>query len=277
VRYAEREPWREPMSTRSIFDHEFIYVIKGWVRAEWAGRKTLMVPGDLWVVEPGEPHAGVPEPRLTEIFGVHYDYVTLRDSHRISYPMVDHVRLPAPRDRATFPGGLVLSGVYRAAVLPDLRAPFARLVQAYQERRPADVLRVRARWMELFYLLVWALSGGPARAGSLAKHRRQVEKALGWIEANFAGPFDRNHLAKLVNLSPSHLTHLFRRLTGRSPLQHVQHLRMSEAKRLLREGTMRVQEIGRRVGYEDPYHFSRAFKKHEGFSPRAYGEMIRRR
>lgn len=138
------------------------------------------------------------------------------------------------------------------------------------------MLRVRACWMELFYLLYRALAAGTGSGGSLAKHRTQVEEAVRWIEGHLAEPLDRERLAGRVDLSPTHLTHLFKRLTGRAPLEHLRHLRMAEAKRMLREGKLKVREIARRVGYEDPYHFSRAFRAHEGFSPRAYVEMLRR-
>lgn len=276
VRYADHELWRSPMPTRRIFDHEFIYVLKGWVRAEFSGRETLLQPGDLWIVEPGEPHAGTPEPTRTETYGVHFDYVTRQDAPRLRYPLRDERNLPRIRPRAQFPGGLVLSGVYRSAILPDLRLPFARLVDAFHDRRTASVLRVRACWFELFNLLVTALSSGGTAGGSLEKHRPRIESTVRFIDTHYTQPLEREHLAARVDLSPTHLTHLFRRLTGRSLLEYQLHLRMQEARRLLRLGEHKVREIARRVGYDDPYHFSRAFRQHVGFSPRAYQDRLRR-
>ncbi|MBI3828220.1 MAG: AraC family transcriptional regulator [Planctomycetes bacterium] len=276
VRYAEHEFWRSPMAARRIFDHEFIYVLKGWVRAEFEGKKVLMQPGDLWIIEPGVPHAGVPEPTVTEIFGVHFDYLTRTDSARLHYPIRDERHMPPLRPRVAFPNATVLAGVYHADELPDLRAPFAALVEAFHDRRPADLLRVRARWLDLFYMLVRAVAVGGRSGGSLIRHREEVVRAQAWIEAHYTRPLDREALAERVGLSPTHLTHLFKRLTGRSPLEHQQHLRMAEAKRLLREGKLKMREVARRVGFEDPYHFSRAFKRHEGHSPRGYLDMLRR-
>jgi AraC-like DNA-binding protein len=277
VRYADYELWRTPMPVRRIFDHEFLYVIKGWVRAQFGGREIVLQPGDLWIIEPGDPHAGFPEPTRTETYGVHFDYITREDAPRLRYPLRDERVLPRLRPRAQFPGGMILSGVYRSAVLPDLRVPFSRLVDAFHDRRAANVLRVRACWLELFNLLVGALATAGNAGGSLEKHRSRIERAVRFIDGHFAERLERNRLAERVDLSPTHLTHLFRRLTGRSPMEYQLHLRMQEARRLLREGVYKVREIARRVGYDDPYHFSRAFRKHVGYSPRSYRERLLRK
>jgi len=293
VRYAEHEFWRYPMEPRRIFDHEFIYLLKGGVRVVYGEREAQLKPGDLWVIEPGIVNAGVPDPEGAEIYGVHFDFVTRADSARLRYPLREENAFPRLRPRPQFPGGLVLGGVYRTEVLPDLRTSFARLFEAFHDRRANRILRVRACWLELFARLVQSLSarrlatagasgqrgpdGGGSAGGSLAKHRDKVELAARYLEAHFAEPLDREALAARVDLSPTHLTHLFKRLTGRSPIEQLQHLRMTEAKKQLREQRLKVREIARRVGYADPYHFSRAFRRHEGLSPRAYVESLRHR
>lgn len=45
---------------------------------------------------------------------------------------------------------------------------------------------------------------------------------------------------------------------------------MQEACKLLRSTKRTVQEIGAELGYEDPFYFSRAFRKVMGVSPRKY-------
>jgi AraC-like DNA-binding protein len=50
----------------------------------------------------------------------------------------------------------------------------------------------------------------------------------------------------------------------------ITELRYERAARLLRESNATVLEIALEVGYEDPSHFSRAFKRIAGVSPREY-------
>jgi two-component system response regulator YesN len=45
---------------------------------------------------------------------------------------------------------------------------------------------------------------------------------------------------------------------------------MREAEKLLRESSLRINEVARNVGYQDPLYFSHTFKKYYGISPREF-------
>ena len=81
--------------------------------------------------------------------------------------------------------------------------------------------------------------------------------------------FDLNRVAESSAYSPNHFRKLFREQSGCSPLQYYQKLKIQLAKQLLlqNKSIMSVQEIAARCGFEDPYYFSRVFKKVEGVSP----------
>jgi AraC-like DNA-binding protein len=63
---------------------------------------------------------------------------------------------------------------------------------------------------------------------------------------------------------------LFRRFLNTTPRHYIARLRTEEAKRLLRTTSLSIAEVGARVGYEDPFHFSRFFKHQTGFPPSVY-------
>ena len=77
-------------------------------------------------------------------------------------------------------------------------------------------------------------------------------------------------LAKLVNLSPSRLRHLFKGETGITPNQFIKEVRLREAEKLLRTTFLRVKEIMNRVGFLDESHFGHEFKKTYAESPSKY-------
>lgn len=77
-------------------------------------------------------------------------------------------------------------------------------------------------------------------------------------------------LARRVNLSVWHFTHLFRAETSVSPKQYVRCLRMKEAEKLLAESFLSVKEVAAKVGLGDRSHFSRDFKRISGQSPTNY-------
>ena len=47
---------------------------------------------------------------------------------------------------------------------------------------------------------------------------------------------------------------------------------MEQARKLLRDSRLSVGEIAARVGYPDPFHFSKTFKNSEGVSPSRFRE-----
>lgn len=67
--------------------------------------------------------------------------------------------------------------------------------------------------------------------------------------------------------SVPHFTTLCRKQTGMPPLGLLIRLRLQRAMHLLQHGNHNVAEAARAVGYEDPFYFSRLFKKHIGVAP----------
>jgi AraC-like DNA-binding protein len=77
-------------------------------------------------------------------------------------------------------------------------------------------------------------------------------------------------LSRLVNLSGSRLSHLFKAQTGWNLNSFLWNRRMDRAADLLRSTELRVKEITDCVGYGQTPSFNRAFKKKFGSSPTCY-------
>ncbi len=74
-------------------------------------------------------------------------------------------------------------------------------------------------------------------------------------------------IARQLGMSVSGLHSQFKAVTGMSPLQFQKQLRLQEARRLLLAGEVDVARAGYRVGYDDPSHFSREYKRLFGEPP----------
>ena len=62
----------------------------------------------------------------------------------------------------------------------------------------------------------------------------------------------------------------FKKWCGKTPVDYRNEIRMSAATSLLKRSNLSVAEIAFKTGFEDPYYFSRIFKKSTGLSPAAY-------
>lgn len=76
--------------------------------------------------------------------------------------------------------------------------------------------------------------------------------------------------AQNAGLSVTHFSELFREQTGQSPMAYFTQLKVRTACRLLDLTTRPVKVVAINVGYNDPYYFSRVFKKIMGLSPENY-------
>ncbi|HEX7465954.1 MAG TPA: AraC family transcriptional regulator [Usitatibacter sp.] len=98
----------------------------------------------------------------------------------------------------------------------------------------------------------------------------RVTEARRFIEAHYAEPLELEALARRAALSVSQFSMVFRAHFGVPPMQYAYRLRLRKAAQLLGDSTLAIGEVAARVGYEDPLHFSRQFRKYMGQNPRLY-------
>lgn len=77
-------------------------------------------------------------------------------------------------------------------------------------------------------------------------------------------------LSEASGLSISYLNQIFNEYTHRSPIDFFISIKMEEACKLLKLTDLLVYEVSQKLGYSDPYYFSRIFKKTVGMSPKTY-------
>lgn len=77
-------------------------------------------------------------------------------------------------------------------------------------------------------------------------------------------------MAGQQKLSSSHFSSLFRKATGMPPIDYFIHLKMQKACQCMHANEAKIKNIAMDLGYEDPYYFSRVFKKYMGMSPEQY-------
>lgn len=77
-------------------------------------------------------------------------------------------------------------------------------------------------------------------------------------------------IANSIGVNRSYLTVIFKKVTGMSPQSYLMQFRMEKACELLESTEQPLREIARRVGYADPFTFSKTFKTQYGISPSAY-------
>lgn len=95
-----------------------------------------------------------------------------------------------------------------------------------------------------------------------------IKEVKGYIESNFKNPnLSLDYLQLKFGVNGKYLSRLFKEEYGLKFVDFLIDLRMQEAKRLLLESSLSVQDITEKLGYSSPISFARTFKKIVGMSP----------
>jgi transcriptional regulator GlxA family with amidase domain len=87
------------------------------------------------------------------------------------------------------------------------------------------------------------------------------------IEQDIRERLSVDTMARMVNLSPSHLAHLFKQETQVSIQHFRRQARMQHAKRLLETSFLSVKQVMLTSGFRDASHFVRDFRRQFGKTP----------
>jgi len=98
----------------------------------------------------------------------------------------------------------------------------------------------------------------------------KIQNSIDFMKENLHRSYRLEQLANNAGLSATLYRNLFKEITSMSPIDFFIHLKIMHARQLLEMSHYTIQEVAELIGYEDPFYFSRIFKKIEGVSPKEY-------
>ena len=96
----------------------------------------------------------------------------------------------------------------------------------------------------------------------------EIQRAIEYINDHLSQSISLAELAATVNMSPSHLTRVFKRSVGVAPHQYLIQQRVERARVLLGERNATIASVAQQVGFADHSHLNRHFKRIVGVSPK---------
>ncbi len=157
------------------------------------------------------------------------------------------------RDRVTCGGGTAPLDLMHALISSQWGGGFARLVSDWflhtDIRAPADPQRGTLA----------------ERLGSNSPH---LVEAVSAMEDHIADPLSLSQLAMVAGVTPRHLNRLFAERLGRSTMAYYRAMRLDVAQRLIKDTPMSIAEISEATGFATSSHFSGAYRRNFGASPR---------
>lgn len=105
---------------------------------------------------------------------------------------------------------------------------------------------------------------------SVLEQNKHVTDVVRYMYRHLEENLTLEQIGEEFSLSKSYLNAIFQKHTQHSPMDFFIHLKMKRSCRLLRTTDLPVYEVAQKMGYADPYYFSRIFRKIVGISPRQY-------
>lgn len=250
--------WHEEM--------EIIYVLSGSARYVVDFKEYIIGEGDILIIPPSslhsfEQYAGEEFDAATIIFGqnmVNNSLIDICSSKYIMPIFNNEIYLPIYLKKGD-------------DVCRQISEYMLEAIQEHLTKAEAYELRIRIAFLNLIQFF-YKNNMYTKRAGNIStvKTSEQIKAVTNYIEENYSKKITLEMLAKFANISVYHLSHIFKKCTGQSPNEYLNHYRLTMAANKLVSEDMAILNIAIDCGYNNISYFNRAFKNKYGVTPKEY-------
>ncbi|MGN0164959.1 MAG: AraC family transcriptional regulator [Lachnospiraceae bacterium] len=241
---------------------EFSFILSGEGKYIVDGKSYDVKQGDMVFCNPGVSHQSI----VTDPDNPLLEFICGFSDIHFTGMAKDYIELPDGNACLTFSS--------------DIRREISRccyeIVEENYANQPGRYYIIKAQIVKILVLLFRTLRGEETREcvsttfNSYSKNY-VVDKIKKYINTNYDKKIYLDQIADNMYLSPVYISKMFKEKTGIAPINYLIKVRLEKAKEILESGgNETVKEIAASVGYDNPYHFSKMFKKHYGVSPLTY-------
>jgi AraC-like DNA-binding protein len=171
--------------------------------------------------------------------------------------------------------GALRVGEAREAVYPEELQQVLDRVIAEGNRKSSSSSEIANDYLRIF-LLKLDECAAESSAGEPSRALDSYLRAKAFLEKNYLRLRRTDDAAHELGMATETLCRLFQHYSRTSPHQFVLRLRINLAVDLLLGTNLLVKEVAEQAGFDDPFHFSRVFRRVQGVSPAAFQKLHRR-
>lgn len=233
-----------------------IYCVEGIGNIEINGQKFQLRPNHFFIIPPDIPHCyKADENDPWSIYWVHFSGSDARQLHDRYQQNRDSgsVHIPFQESRIDF---------------------FEHIVNILEKGYSKNNL-------EYVNITLWQLlssfiySDFFRKFGQQTKESNLINDAIDYMQDSIEESITVKELAQHVNYSVSYFHSIFKEKTGFSPIHYFNQLKIQKACQYLSFTDLSVKEISHKLGFKDPFYFSRLFKKLMSLSPSKYRQLYK--
>jgi len=278
-----KEPW---IHFPRLPDEYMLYFIKeGELYIEEAGKRYVLRRGDCFILQPGLIHSGY-KAACCDYFYFHFRH---SDFTTIDKPL-DQLILELNESRnSSLAQNFIQDGKVRSTncYLPKHYSVSSSKLLAYilyMLKEAVDDYNKKDEYYDcLTSCKLTELIIGISREfahlnfykseSSYPKSYMKCQALLDYLNNEYQKKIDSYDIQQRFETNYAYLNRVFKKLTGHTIRDYLNMVRIKKAIELIESTDINFSEIGYLVGIEDPYYFSKIFKKYTGLSPMHYKKL----
>lgn len=175
------------------------------------------------------------------------------------------VHFNAPPDFDLF--GFESSRVYHSTLSSTVSTLFEEIISELQRKQPAYEKFCAAK----VYTIMSVLERKAKKESPLyGMYSDKISFVIQKMNKEYQKDYGLEDWGKMCNLSKYHFLRIFKSITGVSPLEYRNNIRLEHVREQIEETDAPISEIGESAGFSSPAYFCQAFKKRFGVSPSEY-------
>ena len=233
----------------------------------WIGSKYYKVAfGDLIIINAGEVHSVVVEKDTSPTHLVlkvlpEFLYMPTNDSFEANY-LLPFTIADFPQHRLIRKDDLDGSSV--VSLMNEVYKEFHTRQYGYELLIQANISKIF-----LWILRYWQSQG--MNINQLFHHNsndyQRLKMLFKHVQNNYMEPIPLQEVADLCNMNPSYFSRYFKKITGKTFVEYVNYIRLTEAEKLLLTTDLNITQVAFKSGFSNASYFIKIFKKQNGISP----------
>lgn len=266
-----------------VTDEYVLYIINtGTLYIKENDCKYELHAGDMLLLEPGSPHEGYKECSC-DYYYIQFSKNTFTTFDCSKFDTIESILLenkrlfyncdplsyePYTQSKLFIPKDLYIND---KAVLSQIDQYMQEALLAFDQQNEHFKLICSCKLIEILTVLSTYFSKkifhDTNNRNSIAGQMNKTQELLSYLRNSYREKLTGDLIASQMNMNFDYLNRIFKKQTGFTIFSYLNTIRINKAKEYLLTGTMKSYEIARLVGFNDEYHFSKAFKKSVGQTP----------
>ncbi|CAM4168897.1 AraC family transcriptional regulator [Paenibacillus alkaliterrae] len=284
---AYKSPWIH--FRRNINEYVLYFIRSGELHLKEEDKHYVLRKGDMFILEPNRDHEGTAK-HVCDYYYIHFEHpdiksVQIADMQALAnYFIVEHEQSPFIEHKPAiadinpygcyFPKYHTISEKTRFQQTLHAMNEMLQLYKRRHYNRSLTALRFTQLLIELSRedFMDELQRNDRLHSKSIVK----VNALLDYIHQNYQSKITGRDIELAFESNYDYLNRAFKQVTGQSISRYINAVRINQAKELIETTPLSIGEVGYLIGINDPYHFSKLFKKHAGLSPTQYFKLVRK-